>query len=86
MATAAQLEALADASQRADELVHKKINDAQDDVGTRVDLLAEPDLSLAAADVLRSIFCSQTSVWRAVEFAKTILVLRPPIAWESIAL
>ena len=48
MATAAQLEALADASQRADELVHKKINDAQDDVGTRVDLLAEPDLSLAA--------------------------------------
>ena len=42
--TAAQLEALADASQRADELVHKKISDAQDDVGTRVDLLAEPDL------------------------------------------
>ena len=40
----AQLEALSDASQRADELVHKKINDAQDDVGTRVDLLAEPDL------------------------------------------
>ena len=47
-ATAAQLKALADASQRADELVHKKINDTQDDVGTRVDLLAEPDLSLAA--------------------------------------
>ena len=28
--------------------MHKKISDAQDDVGTRVDLLAEPDLSLAA--------------------------------------
>ena len=42
------LEPLADASQSADELLLKKINDAQDDVGTRVDLLAEPDLSLAA--------------------------------------
>ena len=51
MATAAQLEALAAASQRADELVHKKINDSQDDVGTRVDLLAEPGLSLAATDI-----------------------------------
>ena len=28
--------------------MHKKINDAQDDVATRVDLHAEPDLSLAA--------------------------------------
>ena len=31
--------------------MHKKINDTQDDVGTRVDLLAESGLSLAAADV-----------------------------------
>ena len=31
--------------------MHKKISDAQDDVGTRVDLLAESDRSLAAADV-----------------------------------
>jgi hypothetical protein len=39
-----------------------------------------------STEVLRTIFCSETSVWRAVEFAKTILVLRPPNAWESIAL
>jgi hypothetical protein len=39
-----------------------------------------------STEVLRTIFCSQTSVWRAVEFAKTSLVLRPPNAWESIAL
>ena len=44
MATAAQLEALADASQRADELLHKKINDAQDEGVAHVDLLAESDL------------------------------------------
>ena len=43
------------------------------------------DLS-GSTEVLRTIFCSQTSVWRAVEFAKTILVLRPPNVWESIAL
>jgi len=39
-----------------------------------------------STEVLRAIFCSETSVWRAVEFAKTILGLRPPNAWESIAL
>ena len=35
-----------------------------------------------STEVLRAIFCSQTSVWRAVEFAKAILVLRPPNAWD----
>ena len=35
---------------------------------------------------LQVIFCSQTSVWRAVDAAKTIAVLRPPDAGESIAL
>ena len=45
------------------------------------------DLGLdGSTEVLRTIFCSQTSVWRAVELAKTILVLRPPNASESIAL
>ena len=39
-----------------------------------------------STESLRTIFCSQTSVWRAVEFAKTFLVLRPPNAWESITL
>jgi hypothetical protein len=42
--------------------------------------------TLGSTEVLRTIFCSQTSVWRAAEFAKTLLVLRPPNAWESIAL
>ena len=39
-----------------------------------------------STEVLRVIFCSQTSVWRAVDAAKTIAVLRPPDAGESIAL
>jgi hypothetical protein len=50
--------------------------------------LETPNLewSSGSNEVLKTIFCSQTSVWRAVELAKTILVLRPPNAWESIAL
>ena len=48
--------------------------------------LAKHPSALGSTEVLRTIFCSQTSVLRAVEFAKTILVLRPPNAWESIAL
>ena len=39
-----------------------------------------------STESLRTIFCSQTSVWRPVEFALTPPVLRPPNAWESIAL
>jgi hypothetical protein len=45
--TAAQFKALADASQRADELLLKKTNDAQDEGDAHVDLLAESDLSLS---------------------------------------
>ena len=40
----------------------------------------------ASTEVLRTIFCSQASVWRPVEFARTHPVLRPPNAYESIAL
>jgi hypothetical protein len=42
--------------------------------------------SIRATSASTEVFCSQTSVWRPVEFAKTILVLRPPNAYESIAL
>ena len=35
------------------------------------------DTSLSSLGTIRAIFCSQTLVWRPVEFAKTILVLRP---------